>query len=102
MNTKVTSTVKALAVSIMVAGGLLTTSLANAAEVINVNLDYPSDGEIVKKTDGLKFKGYMSGLVEGKTYRIEMRVIENEGADYSNQIRNYFTVEDSNLVLLTD
>ena len=54
MNTKVTSTLKALTVSIMFAGGLLTTNLSNAAEVINLNLDYPSDGEIVKKTDGLK------------------------------------------------
>ncbi|MCK4841971.1 MAG: hypothetical protein KAT04_08815 [Methylococcales bacterium] len=102
MNTGVTRTLKALSASIMLTVGLLAPNLTNAAEVISLSMEYPSQGEIVKKTDGLKFKGDISGLVEGKSYRIEMVLIEVEGADYSNRIRNVFTVEDKNLVLLTD
>jgi len=91
MNTKVTRTLKALTISVMLIAGLLTTNLTNAAEVIFISLEKP--GDTLNKTHNVKFKGDIEGLVEGNKYRIIMQVIQVEGSDYSQKLEKTFTVE---------
>ena len=90
MNTEVTRTLKTLTASVILAVGLLTTNLTNAAEVIFINLDKPVD--TIHKTDAVKFKGDFDGLVEGKTYIVRITVIEDGGPDYG-QMSKVFTVD---------
>ena len=63
---------------------------AYAPYVITVNLDKP--GDTVKKTDDIKIKGDIDGLVVGKSYIIRIQVYEDGGANYSAPFFANFTV----------
>ena len=61
------------------------------SDTIAVYLDKPK--EVVKKTDGVKFRGEIDGLESGKSYIIRIQVFEDGGTAYSAPLLESFTVE---------
>ena len=62
-----------------------------APETITVSLD--KQKEVVKKTDGVKFRGEIDGLESDKSYIIRIQIYEDGGAAYSAPLLQSFTVE---------
>ena len=91
MKPKAKSLLKTLATAGLLAGGLLLSTAVPAPEVIFITLEKPVD--LIHKTDNVKLKGDMDGLVEGKSYILRCQVFENGGTDYSAPLFQYFAVE---------
>lgn len=91
MKPRAKSLLRTMTTAGLLAGGLLLSTAAPAPEVIFINLEKP--GDLIHKTDNVKVKADIDGLVEGKSYVIRVQVVEDGGPDYSAPAFKSFTVE---------